>query len=65
VRNGVSASDSFPGPHVAVTLHNGGSAAQSQLVIYAVALRGGRVVGAGRALVASLGADASSPAVIP
>jgi hypothetical protein len=35
----VSASDSFPGPHVQVTLRNGG-AARSQLPVYAVALRG-------------------------
>jgi hypothetical protein len=62
---GVSASDSFPGPHVDLTVHNGGWAAQSQLAVYAVALRGGRVVGAGRALVASLAAGASAPVLIP
>jgi hypothetical protein len=63
--HGVSASVSFPGPHVDVTLHNDGTAAQSQLAVYAVALRGGRVIGAGRALVASLAAGASAPTLIP
>jgi hypothetical protein len=63
--HGVTASDSFPGPHVDVTLHNGGSVAQSQLAVYAVAQRGGRVIGAGRALVASLAAGARVPALIP
>ena len=51
---GIKASNSFPGPHVDVTVRNGGSAAQSQIAVYAVAIAGGRVVGAGRGIVASL-----------
>jgi hypothetical protein len=62
---GVEASNSFPGPHVDVTVHNGGSAAQSQIAVYAVAISGSRVVGAGLALIASLPGAASTPAEIP
>jgi Fe-S cluster assembly scaffold protein SufB len=43
------------------TLVNGSSTAQSELVVYAVARRGGRIVAAGRAVLASLDAGASSP----
>jgi len=59
------ASDSFPGPHVDVTVHSAAAAAQSQLPLYAVAIRAGRVVGAGRALIPSLGGGASATAEIP
>jgi Fe-S cluster assembly scaffold protein SufB len=43
------------------TLANGSSTAQSELVVYAVARRGGRVVAAGRAVLASVPAGASTP----
>lgn len=43
------------------TLANGSSTAQSELVIYAVARRGGQVVAAGRAVLASVAAGASTP----
>jgi hypothetical protein len=43
------------------TLANGSSVDQSELVIYAVAKRGGRVVAAGRAVLASVDAGASTP----
>ena len=59
------ASDGFPGPHVDVTLRNGGRRALRELAVYAVALRGGRVVGAGRALVASLAPGAAATALVP
>jgi len=62
---GVSASNAFPGPHVDVTLHNRGASGRSGLAVYAVAIRGGKVVGAGRALVPELGPGASAAAEIP
>jgi hypothetical protein len=43
------------------TLTNSSGAAQSELVIYAVASRGGRIVAAGRAVLASVAAGASTP----
>jgi hypothetical protein len=61
----VSASASFPGPHVNVTVSNRSAVAQSQLPVYAVALSGGRVVGAGRGIVAALAAGASAQVEIP
>ena len=61
----VSASNSFPGPHVTVTVHSDGSAARSQLPVYAVATSHGRVVGAGRAVLASLPARTDVQAEIP
>jgi len=61
----VSASASFPGPHVSVTVFNRSSIAQSQLPVYAVALSGGRVVGAGRGIVATLAAGASAQVEVP
>jgi hypothetical protein len=61
----VRASNSFPGPHVDVTVRNGGAATQAQIAVYAVAIAGGRVVGAGRAIVASLAAGTDAPAEIP
>jgi len=36
----VSASDSFPGPHVSVTVRDRSTIAQRQLPVYVVALRG-------------------------
>ena len=42
------------------TLSNGSSVAQHELVVYAVATRGGRPVAAGRAVIASVAAGASS-----
>ena len=62
---GVSASDSFPGPHVSVTVRNRSRIAQSQLPVYAVALKGTRVLGAGRGIVPSLAAGASAQVQIP
>jgi len=62
---GVSASNSFPGPHVSATVENRSSVAQSELAVYAVALRGGKVVGAGRGIVAALAAGASAQVEIP
>jgi hypothetical protein len=61
----VGASDSFPGPHVSVTVENRSAVAQSQLPVYAVALRGGRVVGAGRGVVPELAAGASAQVLVP
>jgi hypothetical protein len=43
------------------TIRNPSSVAQSELVIYAVARKGGRIVAAGRAVLASLAAGASMP----
>lgn len=62
---GVSASDSFPGPHVTMTVHNRSPFAQSQLPVYAVALRGGMAVGVGRGIVPSLGAGARAVIQVP
>jgi hypothetical protein len=62
---GVSASDSFPGPHVSATIHNRSRVAQSQLPVYAVALEGARVIGAGRGIVPTLAAGASARVQIP
>lgn len=61
----VSASDSFPGPHVSATVRNRSTIAQRQLPVYAVALRGGRVVGAGRAIIPSLAPGASAQVQVP
>lgn len=63
--SGVSASDSFPGPHVDATVENRSAPAQTELPVYAVALKGGQVVGAGRGVVASLARGASSTVEIP
>jgi hypothetical protein len=62
---GVSASDSFPGPHVNATVENRSTVAQPELAVYAVALRGRSVVGAGRGIVAALAAGASAQLEIP
>jgi hypothetical protein len=61
----VSASDSFPGPHVSVTVRDRSTIAQRQLPVYAVALRGGRVVGAGRGIIPSLAPGAAAQVQIP
>jgi hypothetical protein len=61
----VSASDSFPGPHVSVTVRNRSTIAQRQLPVYAVALRGGRVVGAGRGIIPSLAPGAGAQVQVP
>ena len=61
----VSASDSFPGPHVSVTVRNRSTIAQRQLPVYAVALRGGRVVGAGRGIIPSLPPGAGAQVQVP
>lgn len=61
----VSASASFPGPHVSATVSNRSAIAQRQLAVYAVILHGTNVVGAGRAVVTALGAHASTSVVIP
>ena len=60
-----SASDSFPGPHVSVTVRNRSTIAQRQLPVYAVALRGGRVVGAGRGIIPSLAPGAGAQVQVP
>jgi hypothetical protein len=62
---GVSASDSFPGPHVSATVDNRSTVAQSELAVYAVALHGSSVVGAGRGIVPALAAGASAQVEIP
>lgn len=61
----VSASASFPGPHVSATVTNGSKVAQTQLAVYAVILKSGRAVGAGRAVVATLAPGASTQVLIP
>ena len=48
-----------------MTVFNRSSIAQSQLPVYAVALSGGRVVGAGRGIVATLAAGASAQVEVP
>jgi hypothetical protein len=63
--HGVSASDSFPGPHVSVTVRNRSTIGQRQLPVYAVALKGGQVVGAGRAIVPSLAPGAGAQVQVP
>jgi hypothetical protein len=63
--HGVSASESFPGPHVSVTIDNRSAIPQTQLAVYAVALKGGQVVGAGRGVVAALAAGTSAALEIP
>jgi hypothetical protein len=62
---GVSASDSFPGPHVTVTVRNRSAIAQRQLPVYAVALRGEEPTGAGRGIVPTLAAGTSAEVQIP
>jgi hypothetical protein len=61
----IRASNSFPGPHVSVIVENRSAIAQTQLPIYAVALSGGRVVGAGRGIVPGLAAGASTQVQVP
>jgi hypothetical protein len=61
----VRASTGFPGPHVNATLRNGSSKALRNVTVYAVTVKGGRPVGAGRALVASLAASGSATVTIP
>jgi hypothetical protein len=61
----VSASASFPGPHVSATVSNRSKVAQSELAVYAVVIDGSKVVGAGRAVVGTLAAGASAAVVIP
>jgi hypothetical protein len=54
-----SGSDPVAGPYLAGSVVNHTGVAQHNMPIFAVALRGGRVVGAGRALVPSLSASAA------
>jgi hypothetical protein len=49
------------GPEAKGTVTNHSSVAQTQLVVYAVATRGRRIVAAGRAVISLLGAGASAP----
>jgi hypothetical protein len=63
--SGVSASNSFPGPHVDLTVHNASATAQARLTVFAVATAGGKVVGAGRAVLATLAARASGSVEVP
>jgi hypothetical protein len=65
ITQGVSASDSFPGAHVSVTVRNRSAITQRQLPVYAVALKGGQVVGAGRGIVPSLAAGAGAQVQVP
>jgi hypothetical protein len=65
VTKGVSSSNSFPGPHVSVTVENRSTVAQTQLPVYAVALAGGRVVGAGRGIVPALAAGTGAQVLVP
>jgi hypothetical protein len=60
-----SASASFPGPHVSATVTNRSELAQSELAVYAVILKGGQAVGAGRAVIASLAPGTSTQVLIP
>ena len=62
---GVSASDSFPGPHVSVTVRNRSTIAQRQVPVYAVALKGDQVVGAGRGIIPSLALGAGAQVQVP
>jgi hypothetical protein len=61
----VSASSSFPGPHVSATVTNRSKVAQSELAVYAVVLKGAAPVGAGRAVIATLEPGASTQVLIP
>ena len=61
----ISASNAFPGPHVSTTLRNTSGTAARQVAVYAVTIRGGRAVGGGRALVASLAPGARAAVTIP
>jgi len=63
--SGTSASDAFPGPHLSTTLHNSSRITAHDVAVYAVTIRGGRAVGAGRALVASLAPGARTAVTIP
>jgi hypothetical protein len=63
--HGLSASNSFPGPHLSVTIENRSTVAQSQLPVYAVVLKGSQVVGAGRGIVAALAAGKSAQLQVP
>jgi len=63
--SGVSASASFPGPHISATVENRSKVAQSQLAVYAVILKGAAVVGAGRAVIAQLAPGAQTQVAIP
>jgi hypothetical protein len=65
VVSGVSASSSFPGPHVDATLRDASPSAAKTLSVYVVALAHGRVVGAGRAAVAALRSGASAQVEVP
>ena len=65
VASGTSASDAFPGPHVSTTLRNTSNVPLRAVAVYAVTIRGGRAVGAGRALVASLAPGAGASVTIP
>jgi hypothetical protein len=59
---GVHASEeSGTGPGAAGTVRNHSSVTQRSLVVYALALRGGRIVAAGRAVLAEVAAGASVP----
>ena len=61
----VSASGSFPGPHVDLTVHNAGGSTQTQVTVYAVASAHGKIIGAGRAIVATLAARADASVEVP
>ena len=61
----ISASASFPGPHVSATVTNHSKVAQTQLAVYAVVLKGSTVIGAGRGVVPKLAPSASASVLIP
>jgi hypothetical protein len=56
----VTSTTNFLGPLVAGTVQNSSNVAQTELALYAVAVRGGQVLAAGRGVVASLPASASA-----
>jgi len=49
------------GTEIKGTAQNGSATAQKELIVYAVSVRGGRIVAAGRAVLAELAAGASAP----
>jgi hypothetical protein len=62
---GVSASASFPGPHVSATIENRSKVAQRELAVYAVIIKGTAVVGAGRGVIAQLPPGGRAQVLIP
>lgn len=61
VLSGVHATEEAGGAGAAGTVHNTSGVAQRDLVVYAVARRGGQIVAAGRAVLSEVAAHSSSP----